>query len=93
MEAVKSSTGFKFLEARDGNGLWALLYQYPFGTKVFRYNRLGEREYAYACSGYDNCFTDHVLDIDLAHDGRIWAESAGKDQGATFTVSLPIVGM
>lgn len=24
-----------------------------------------------------------------AHRGRIWAESAGKDQGATFTLSLP----
>lgn len=27
-----------------------------------------------------------------AHHGRIWAESAGKDQGSTFTVSLPLVG-
>ena len=27
-----------------------------------------------------------------AHGGRIWAESAGQDQGSTFYVALPIVG-
>jgi len=26
-----------------------------------------------------------------AHSGRVWAESAGKDQGSTFTIALPIV--
>jgi histidine kinase len=25
-----------------------------------------------------------------AHDGRIWADSAGPGQGATFSLSLPI---
>jgi signal transduction histidine kinase len=26
-----------------------------------------------------------------AHNGRVWAESAGRDQGATFTIALPLV--
>lgn len=25
-----------------------------------------------------------------AHSGRVWAESAGRDQGATFTIALPL---
>jgi signal transduction histidine kinase len=25
-----------------------------------------------------------------AHNGRVWAESAGRDQGATFTIALPL---
>jgi len=25
-----------------------------------------------------------------AHGGRVWAESSGKDQGATFTIALPL---
>jgi signal transduction histidine kinase len=27
-----------------------------------------------------------------AHSGRVWAESAGRDQGATFTIALPLAG-
>lgn len=27
--------------------------------------------------------------IDL-HEGQIWAESAGRDKGCTFTIKLPI---
>ncbi|HMK07411.1 MAG TPA: GAF domain-containing sensor histidine kinase [Anaerolineales bacterium] len=26
-----------------------------------------------------------------AHNGRVWAESPGRDQGATFTIALPLV--
>jgi signal transduction histidine kinase len=26
-----------------------------------------------------------------AHNGRVWAESSGPDQGATFTIALPLV--
>jgi signal transduction histidine kinase len=25
-----------------------------------------------------------------AHSGRVWAESAGRDQGATFTIAVPL---
>jgi signal transduction histidine kinase len=27
-----------------------------------------------------------------AHNGRVWAESPGRDQGATFTIALPLAG-
>jgi signal transduction histidine kinase len=27
-----------------------------------------------------------------AHNGRVWAESPGQDQGATFTIALPLAG-
>jgi signal transduction histidine kinase len=32
-----------------------------------------------------------VKAIAEAHAGRVWAESAGRDQGATFTIALPLV--
>jgi signal transduction histidine kinase len=31
-----------------------------------------------------------VQAIAEAHDGRVWAESPGTDQGATFTIALPL---
>jgi signal transduction histidine kinase len=32
-----------------------------------------------------------VRAIVRAHGGRAWAESAGADQGSTFTIALPLV--
>jgi signal transduction histidine kinase len=32
-----------------------------------------------------------VKEIVEMHGGKVWAESLGKDQGATFFVALPIV--
>lgn len=31
-----------------------------------------------------------VRAVARAHNGRVWAESAGRDQGATFTIALPL---
>jgi signal transduction histidine kinase len=33
-----------------------------------------------------------VQAVVLAHKGRVWAESAGQDQGTTFTIALPLAG-
>jgi two-component system phosphate regulon sensor histidine kinase PhoR len=40
-------------------------------------------------TGLGLAIAKHVLQV---HGGRIWAESAGEGQGATFTFALPVAG-
>ncbi len=71
-EKAKQVSGYKFVEPPDGSGLWLVVYHYPFGTTVLKFDTTGKRVYDYFCRGRDACFNDHMQEVDMAADGRIW---------------------
>ena len=72
VDYVKARSGFKFVASPDRQQLWLAIYQYPFEIKWYGYDKSGERVYEYACRGWNTCFNDHLTDMDMAQDGRIW---------------------
>ena len=71
-EKVKEVSGYKFVEIPDGSGLWLVVYHYPFGTTMLQFDTTGQRVYDYYCRGREACFNDHMQEVDIAPDGRMW---------------------
>lgn len=69
----------------EGQGLTAADMQKLFG----RFQRLSARPtHGESSSGLGLSLVKEIVEM---HGGKVWAESLGKDQGATFFVALPIV--
>jgi signal transduction histidine kinase len=69
----------------EGQGLTEADMQKLFG----RFQRLSARPtHGESSSGLGLSLVKEIVEM---HGGKVWAESLGKDQGATFFVALPIV--
>ncbi len=72
LDWLKTHSGFEFREDELHHELWMLLYQYPYGMKVFRFDENGRRTFQHYCLGRNNCFADHVMDMDISPEGKLW---------------------
>jgi len=72
IEKIKELSGFKFLDDTIRGQLWLLLYQYPYGMKLFTFDEDGNRTFRHFCKGRENCFNDHFMDMCLDERGRFW---------------------
>ncbi len=84
LSAVRDSNDVRFLIQDTGIGIPPEHLQHIF-TRFYRVDK--SRSRAGGGSGIGLTISSYLID---AHGGRIWAESAGHNQGSTFIFTLPI---
>jgi signal transduction histidine kinase len=84
VELTATAEDVRVVIADDGEGIEA-----DFLPHVFERFRQADSSFArtHAGLGLGMAIVRHLIEL---HGGRVTVESAGKDQGATFTVMLPI---
>ncbi len=66
-------SGLLFKENKHNNTLSLVLYQYPYATKYFQFDTLGQRtDYYYCDQTNKNCASEHVMSIDIDKDDNLW---------------------